>query len=122
MESLPLTPEQVIALLDDAGIPQVETIAVPELQDLPDAFARVGASPVVLKAGGLLHKSDDGGVVLGLRTLDEVTAAATSLHWRLGARALPLLIQPQASGLELLIGLRREPGLGASSSSALAGS
>ena len=39
--------------------------------------------PVVLKALGLLHKSDAGGVALGLADDAAVAAAATDMHERL---------------------------------------
>lgn len=69
--------------------------------------------PYVLKAGGLNHKSDAGGVVVGLRDLDEVRDHASRLLTQLGPEALPLILQRQERGTEVLLGIRREPRLGA---------
>lgn len=68
--------------------------------------------PVVLKAGGLVHKSDAGGVVAGLIGVRDVEAAATSMIGRIPG-CLPFLIQRQYAGHELLLGIRRDPALGA---------
>jgi acyl-CoA synthetase (NDP forming) len=76
------------------------------------AAAEMAAQRFVLKAGGLLHKSDDGGVVLDLSSPAEIRAAADALVDRLGDRAAPLVIQEQLDGVEVLVGLRRVPGLG----------
>lgn len=67
---------------------------------------------VAVKAGGLLHKSDDGGVRLDLVGEDAVRAAAYEMLARLGDRALPLLVQEMAAGFELLVGATRDPELG----------
>ncbi|WP_028924652.1 acetate--CoA ligase family protein [Pseudonocardia acaciae] len=104
----------ILGLLTDAGIP---VAASREALD-PDQAARraeeLGASGgLVVKAGGLVHKSDEGGVVLDVRSAAQARAAAAGLLERLGERALPLLVQRQHEGHEVLVGLRREPGLGA---------
>ncbi|WP_165969030.1 acetate--CoA ligase family protein [Actinomadura sp. KC06] len=111
---------ELFTLLAQAGIP----VAVSRLAADADEAARAaaglgtpeGAQPgarLVLKAGGLEHKTDDGGVVLGLNGPGEVRTAAAGLLSRLGARALPLIVQRQHEGHEMLAGLRREPGVGA---------
>lgn len=107
-----LMPMQVEDLLATVAVPYVRTIAVQHAPGLADAFAELDTPRVVLKAGGLLHKTDHGGVVVGLRTVEELQRAARDLDVRLGARALPYLVQPQVEGVELLVGMRREPGLG----------
>jgi acyl-CoA synthetase (NDP forming) len=68
------------------------------------AFEEFGGT-VVLKATALLHKSDSGGVVTGLRSGPDVHAAAD----RLGAsHGFPILVQEQVSGTrEVLIGFSR---------------
>ncbi|TMR05529.1 hypothetical protein ETD83_06290 [Actinomadura soli] len=107
---------EIFTLLAQAGIP----VAVSRLAADADEAARAAAAlgtppgtPLVLKAGGLEHKTDDGGVVLGLSGPGEVRAAAADLLSRLGARARPLIVQRQHEGHEMLAGLRREPGVGA---------
>ncbi len=69
--------------------------------------------PVALKALGLLHKSDAGGVALGLADDAAVAAAATEMEKRLapdGYSVEPLV--DTAGGLELIVGCRREPRFG----------
>lgn len=94
------------------GLATPASIEVPEVAQVAVARAQLPSARVVLKAGGLLHKSDDGGVVLGLGDAEEVAAAARSMVERLGQGALPLVLQEQVEGVEVLVGLRRVPGLG----------
>ncbi|HEY9524314.1 MAG TPA: acetate--CoA ligase family protein, partial [Thermopolyspora sp.] len=73
--------------------------------------------PVVLKAAaeGLGHKSDIGGVRLGLNGPDDVRAAYREVIATASAAAdeVSALIQPQRSGgVELLVGVVRNPGWG----------
>jgi hypothetical protein len=64
---------------------------------------------VVLKALGALHKSDAGGVVLGLQDADELSAAVEQLA--AGAYSVEVA-ENIATGLELLVGARRDPRFG----------
>jgi acetyltransferase len=79
------------------------------------AAARSFGRPVALKldAPGLAHKSDVGGVRLGLAGDDEVRAAAGELLAHARERGLEvrgLLVQPMAEdGVELIVGARRDP-------------
>jgi len=69
--------------------------------------------PVVLKALGLLHKSDAGGVVLGLRDDRELTAAFENLSERLAPESFSVeAAEDVAAGFELLVGARRDPRFG----------
>ncbi|MDI9642860.1 MAG: acetate--CoA ligase family protein, partial [Archaeoglobales archaeon] len=58
--------------------------------------------PVVMKVNGILHKSDVGGVILNLKTEEEVRNAFRRLSAIEGARGVN--VQPQLSGIELIIG------------------
>ncbi len=65
--------------------------------------------PVVLKALGLLHKSEAGGVVLGLVDEAAVAAAARDLLERLRPPGLVVEVQaPTDAGVELIVGCRRD--------------
>ena len=81
-------------------------------------MARRLARPVALKleAVGLTHKSDVGGVALGLQGDDAVYAAALGLFEgarRRGLEVRGLLVEPMvASGTELILGMRRDPQFG----------
>jgi succinyl-CoA synthetase beta subunit len=74
-----------------------------------DAAGRLGAE-VVLKALGILHKTEAGAVVTGLKTPRAVERAAEELIERLDPPALVVEAQaPAGAGTELLLGCRRDP-------------
>ncbi len=108
-----LDPTRVAHLLDGVGIPRPEAALVSSLDEVVPAFEAMGVTPVVLKAGGLLHKSDAQGVVLGLRDAPSVERAARAMVDVVGPDAYPLVLQQQVSGMEVLVGARRDPQLGA---------
>ncbi|MFI0352265.1 acetate--CoA ligase family protein [Actinomadura sp. 9N407] len=104
-------------LLRDNGIPVIPgTLASTE--DEAAATAERLGYPVVLKlaADGLAHKSDIGGVRLGLRTPAEVRDAHRDILAAAGEAGLTgaaTLVQPQRDGgVELLIGVIRDPAWG----------
>ena len=69
--------------------------------------------PVVVKALGRLHKSDAGGVVLGLRDEQALAAALDDLVARLAPESFSIEAAEDASaGFELLVGARRDPRFG----------
>ncbi len=75
--------------------------------------ARLLGGPLALKAErpGVVHKSDDGGVRLGLGSAAQVEAAWDDFAARLGANAA--IVQRQAGpGLELVLGARRDATFG----------
>ena len=110
-----LTPGQVRTLLRDHD---VELVPVIEADD-PGTAAEAAAMlpfPVVLKGLGptLLHKSVHGAVVLGLRSADEVRAAARDMLTRLDDAVTEFVVQPQVHGRpELIVGGVRLPHWGA---------
>ncbi|MPZ61698.1 MAG: hypothetical protein GEU93_10460 [Propionibacteriales bacterium] len=99
--------------LATAGIPMVRAAWAETVADVRRAFHEIGAPHVVLKAGGLTHKTDEDGVELGIASAAQATDAAASMHERLGDRALPFVLQEQVTGIEMLVGIRRLPRLGA---------
>ena len=69
--------------------------------------------PVVLKALGPLHKSDAGGVALGLRNEQELAAAFDDMTARLGPESFSVeAAEDVGAGFELLVGARRDPRFG----------
>ena len=104
-------PKTVATWLRAASVP-FEPVALAQ-SAAAAASAADGPGPWVVKAGGLVHKSDRGGVVTGQVDAAAVAAAATVLLERLGEDALPLMVQRERRGTEMLVGLRREPGVGA---------
>jgi acyl-CoA synthetase (NDP forming) len=107
-------------LLAEAGIPFPRGELTRERADAQAAAARIGY-PVVLKAqsAALAHKSDVGGVVLGLANDEAVADGWKKLHAGIaGARAdLQLdgvLVEAMARpGVELILGVRNDPDWGA---------
>jgi acetate---CoA ligase (ADP-forming) len=93
-------------LLAAGGVPFVGARTVAGAAEAVAAAAELGY-PVVLKALGLLHKSDSGGVALGLRDEAAVAAAAADMERRLAPAAFTVeRLAPLADGVELLIGAR----------------
>ena len=100
------------AALADAGIPFGEARTVAGKEEALGAAADLGY-PVVLKALGLLHKSDAGGVVVGLRDEGELVAAFDDLAARLAPEAFSVEVaEDVGAGFELLVGARRDPRFG----------
>jgi acyl-CoA synthetase (NDP forming) len=80
-----------------------------------EALAAAGelGYPVVLKTLGVLHKSDVGGVALGLRDERELTAAFEDITDRLAPEAFSVeAAEDVTAGVELLVGARRDPRFG----------
>ena len=105
-----------LARLDAAGIPVVSPDPAADADEAA-ARARTIGFPVVLKldAIGLAHKSDIGGVRIGIA--DEAglrSAAAELLAISLpdGAARRGLLVSRQLDGIELILGGRRDPSFG----------
>ena len=98
-------------LLRDYGIPAVRARAARTRAGTLAAAAEIGY-PVVLKTDepGIAHKSDVGGVRLGLAGPGAVRAAYDDLSARLGPRVLVCETAPP--GTELALGLVRDGALG----------
>jgi acetate---CoA ligase (ADP-forming) len=96
------------AVLSAAGVPFGEARTVAGREDALAAAAELGY-PVVLKALGLLHKSDVGGVVVGLRDERELAAAFDDLSARLAPESFSVeTVEDVTAGFELLVGARRD--------------
>ncbi len=98
-------------LLRDYGIPAVRARAAGTRAGALAAAAEIGY-PVVLKTDepAIAHKSDVGGVRLGLAGPEAAGAAYDDLAARLGPRVL--VCQTAAPGTELALGLVRDAALG----------
>ncbi|MFJ3231023.1 acetate--CoA ligase family protein [Streptomyces sp. NPDC086787] len=89
--------------------------AAREVHDEAELLAAIGEfpGPYVLKALHLLHKSDAGGVALGLTGAEEVLAAFRDMRARLGASAFSVEEMADLSdGVELIVGVNRDPRFG----------
>ena len=98
-------------LLRDYGIPAVRARTAGTRARALAAAAEIGY-PVVLKTDepAIAHKSDVGGVRLGLASPEAAGAAYDDLAARLGPRVL--VCQTAAPGTELALGLVRDAALG----------
>jgi acetate---CoA ligase (ADP-forming) len=93
-----------LALLGDWGVPVVAAEVATGLEEAVAAAGRVGW-PVALKtaAPGIAHKSDVGGVALGLDGPERLAAAYADLAGRLGPRVLVAAMA--GPGVELALGV-----------------
>jgi acyl-CoA synthetase (NDP forming) len=107
----PLTATESFALLADYGIPVVGTRTVTSPAEALAAAHEFGY-PVVMKTDEptIAHKSEVGGVVLGVATDDDVTATYDDLAGRLGPAVTVSATAPE--GVELALGLVADPHLG----------
>ncbi len=98
-------------LLRDYGLRVVRAQPATTPAEALKAAAEIGY-PVVLKTDepGITHKSDVGGVRLGLGDPGALAAAYDEMAGRLGPRAL--VCETAAPGTELALGLARDPSLG----------
>jgi acetate---CoA ligase (ADP-forming) len=100
-----------LALLGDYGVPVVESVRVDTLEDAIAAAERFGF-PVAIKtaAPGVLHKSDIGGVRLGVDDSPSLEDAYGDLERALGPRVTVSRMAP--SGVEIAFGIVRDPQFG----------
>ena len=98
-------------LLASYGIPAARHRVVTSGSEAVTAAAELGW-PVALKtaAPGVMHKSDVGGVALGLESEDALVRAYADLAARLGPRALVAAMAPP--GVDLALGVVRDPQFG----------
>jgi acyl-CoA synthetase (NDP forming) len=111
LRSGPLAPAEAFRLLRDYGIRTARARAAETAGAALAAAAEIGY-PVVLKTAepGVAHKSDAGGVVLGIRDAAELETGYAALAARLGPRVL--VCETAGPGTELSLGILADPGLG----------
>ncbi len=92
-------------ILADAGVPVPDGLVT----DRPGDVAADIGFPVALKIVGAVHKSDTGGVMLYLESVEDVVAAT-----RVMPSSNSYLVEQMIAGgvAELLVGVRRHDGLG----------
>jgi acetyl coenzyme A synthetase (ADP forming)-like protein len=109
-----LSPAATVALLATHGIPILPVVPV----DSPEAAARAAeeiGAPVALKGTGpgLLHKSDVGGVVVGLDSPEAAASAYRGMSDRLGEAMDGGVVQAMAArGVETIVGLVHDEAFG----------
>lgn len=103
---------EMVALLDDYGLAPVGTVVTD-----PDAAAAVAEAigfPVVIKVAdrNVVHKTDRGLVRVGLTSRASVRAVVQEFENEVSHQGVPVLVQPVASGVEIAMGMVRDPGFG----------
>jgi acyl-CoA synthetase (NDP forming) len=101
-----LSPGEVRALLDAYGIPFVAEEIADSPSHAAEAAAKIGFPVVVKTAEPGVHKTERGGVVLGLETAAAVEEAASRIDGRV------VVQQMVSGGAELLAGVVQDPTFG----------
>ncbi|MEU8995364.1 GNAT family N-acetyltransferase [Streptomyces caniferus] len=113
-----LDARETARLLACYGIPRLPQACATTEQEAVDAVARLagphGAAVLKAQGPGLVHKSEQGAVLLDLRGEPQVRAAYRDLARRLGAAMAEVLVQPMAApGAEMLAGVVQDEVFGA---------
>jgi acyl-CoA synthetase (NDP forming) len=112
----PAGERQALAYLQRAGVPVIPTRLVRSAEEAAAAAAEIGG-PVAMKIASpeIAHKTEVGGVRLGVEGAAAASAAFGSIMDRVGAAAPEaelegVLVAPMRSGgLELFVGVARDP-------------
>lgn len=113
-QPMPLPAERAWELLECYGIPVADYRVAAEVDACVAASDELGY-PVVLKVDSpaVVHKTEQGAVVLGIAGRDELRRHATALARRFAGPQMRLVIQKQVpAGLEVIVGAQAVPGLG----------
>jgi acyl-CoA synthetase (NDP forming) len=98
--------------LSREGVDFVEARYVTGLEDAITAAHELGY-PLVLKALGLLHKSDSGGVAIGIYDADALATAFEDMRDRLHPERFSVeRMAPLSDGVELIVGTRWDEKIG----------
>jgi acyl-CoA synthetase (NDP forming) len=106
-----LDEREAYGVLDRLGVPRAPSVAL-DIDAAPPSLPF--AYPVVVKvlAAEISHKSDVGGVALGIIDAAALATAMAAMHARL-PRARRVLVQPMIPGVgEVLVGYRADPDAG----------
>jgi len=108
-----LSVDESLNFLKDNGMPIAKSVLVNSESEAVNQALKIGY-PVVLKvvSSKLTHKTDVGGVITGL--VDEVSVRRAynqliNLSKSKGVSINGLLVQEQLSGIELIIGVNKDP-------------
>ena len=104
-----LPPDRVFDLLEAAGIDTVRQATAVTREEALEKGDVLGY-PLVMKVSGPVHKSDIGGVVVGIRSREEASSVFDRLMTLDGAEGV--ILQQQLGGTEVYIGAKREDPFG----------
>lgn len=114
-----MNPGALSSLLSLYGIPMANVKKVRNLSEVGPAFGEM-KGPVVLKIASpdILHKTDVGGVILGVKSVSEAEAAYTKIIKNV-KKSLPkakiegvIMMEMAKEGLELIVGAKRDATFG----------
>ena len=96
-----------LQMLSAFGLPTARVASVHDEASALAVAENLGY-PLVLKTAvqGILHKSDQGGVVVGIESADELRSAYQDMAGRLGPEAL--IAEMADDGVEMILGVRRD--------------
>ncbi|MBI1911375.1 MAG: acetate--CoA ligase family protein [Deltaproteobacteria bacterium] len=111
-----MMPEAALKLLQDYGINTVDTKVAYSEDEAAEAARRLGF-PVAMKvrSAKIVHKTDVGGIAIGLRDAEEVRKAFTEMKLRLeslgrGPEMEGVILQPMVKGgQEMIVGMSIDP-------------
>lgn len=114
-----MTPERISVLLNLYGIPMAKTLLVRNKEEAVRALKKINL-PVAMKISSpdILHKTDVGGVVLGIKNAAEAERAFEKIVQNVkknkpGAVIRGVTIMEMAKeGLELIVGAKKDPVFG----------
>jgi acetate---CoA ligase (ADP-forming) len=113
-----LSPTEMRGVLDAYGIPGAGGVVCRTPEEAMAAVAALG-TPVVLKIDSpdIAHKTEAGGVKVGIATPEGAGAAFREIiasvgSRRQGARIDGVRVEPMRSGVEMIIGMLTDPALG----------
>lgn len=107
-----LPPQQVTALLAPYDLAPIGRVALSALE-AAEVATEIGF-PVAVKVADpeVVHKTDRGLVRVGLQTTAEVVSAVEAFELELRLSPAPVLVQPMVTGVEVALGIVRDPGFG----------
>src|SRR5919107_1710782 len=100
---------RALEMLADYGVPGARTSAATDLEGVLAAAGRLGY-PVAMKTAAASHKSESGGVTLGIRDEVVLAAAYREMYSRLGPSVtVQEMVEP---GIEMALGVVHDPQFG----------
>ncbi len=104
-----ISPEDVSALLDAAGISRAKEFTTDHLSEITGLAKKTGF-PLVMKVVGPVHKSDVGGVSLNITDNERLISEMKRMMQIPDAKGV--LIQPMLQGTEMFAGIKKEGNFG----------
>ncbi len=89
-----------------SGLPVVKSFVIRDVNALGEVVKSL-SYPLVLKIDSSVHKSDVGGVVVGVNSFEEAVSAFNRLRAHGG-----VVVQEMVSGVELILGVKADPVFG----------